>query len=107
MLTARRAAAIAARCYLWAGPGGGRTASIATTCYTGRAGRLEEPAAVGVGGGLDAVPDAELGEDVVGVADDGVHAQHELTGDLGVALSLREQPQHLDLPLGEAVRARR
>src|SRR5215208_574156 len=66
-----------------------------------------QPVSVGVGSGLYAVGDAGLGEDVADVPLDGVIADEERVGDLAVALTLRQQTQHLHLASGEAVRINR
>ena len=69
-------------------------------CGGAPAGRqLDEIVAVGEGGGLGTVADAELGVNMVGVPDNGVDSDHQLRGDLRIALSHRDQPQDLPLPL--------
>src|SRR5439155_9993392 len=49
-------------------------------------------------------PPAELREDVLHVAGDGVLADHERRGDLAVALAGGHEPQGLELASGEPVR---
>jgi hypothetical protein len=56
---------------------------------------LDESVFVGVDDGLDAVAEAEFGEDVGDVGFDGGVAEDELLGDFGVGVSSCEQEQHL------------
>ena len=59
--------------------------------------RLDQAAADRVAGQLDAVAHAELVEDVLPVALDGLDADHELLGDLLRRVRLGDQLQHLQL----------
>src|SRR3984957_20961162 len=59
------------------------------------------PVPVGPRRGLGPVPDAELSEDVGHVPFDGVHADPEHRGHLGVLLAGREQRDDLRLTLAE------
>ena len=69
--------------------------------WPGRVG--DQLMAVGVSGGLGAVGDAGLVEDALEVEGDGVLADDECLGDLAVRLAGRDQPQHLDLALGQPI----
>src|SRR5580658_11019471 len=60
--------------------------------------------AVGPGGRLGPVPDAELGEDVGDVTFDGVHADPEDRGHLRVRLARGQQGQHLSFALAQGNR---
>src|SRR5829696_10428330 len=55
----------------------------------------------GVDGGLSAVGEVELREDVRDVALNRLLADEEVPGDLGVAEAVGDQAQHLQLPVGE------
>ena len=63
--------------------------------------RLHQPVVVGQDHGLDAVPDAELGQDVVDVGLDRRLADVEPLGDLGVAGAADHLAQHVHLPIGQ------
>src|SRR5205085_7206456 len=62
---------------------------------------LDDPRADRVNRGLDAVLDLELHQDACDVVLHRLRADEELRGDRRVALALRQQAKHLDLPLGE------
>jgi hypothetical protein len=62
---------------------------------------LYESGFVGGHDGLDAVADAELGQDPGHVGADGGLANHQRGGDLGVGESPGNQPQDVDLAGGE------
>src|SRR5204862_2444791 len=62
---------------------------------------LNQTASDGEDRRLDAVFDLELHQDVRDVVLDRLRADRELGGDLGVVLAVRDQLQHLDLPVGE------
>src|SRR5206468_6682972 len=66
-----------------------------------RAASLDDAAANGVDGRLDAVVDLELHEDVRDVVLDRLRADVELGRDDGVVLAVRDQLQYLDLALRE------
>src|SRR5436190_14852613 len=61
----------------------------------------DEAALVGSDDGLDAVPGAELGQHVAYVGLDGLHAEEQLGGDLGVGPALRDEPQDPGFAVGE------
>ena len=60
----------------------------------------------GVRGGLGPAAQAELGEDVADVVLDGLAADVEALGDLGVGQAVAEQVEHLGLALGQQAAAR-
>jgi hypothetical protein len=55
----------------------------------------------GGGGGRGPGGHAQLGQDVLHVPGHGVLAKVQRTSDVSVVLSGRDQPQHLDLPIGQ------
>src|SRR5580658_2799444 len=65
------------------------SANITETMYS-----VGQPVTVGPGRRLGPVPDTELGEDVGDVTLDGVHADPERSGYLGVGLAAGQQGQH-------------
>src|SRR5690349_16806552 len=73
--------------------------------WAGRAGRLgrRDADAQGIERGLRATLQTELGENVADVRLDGLLGDMERARDFLVGLPLRQQPQHLDLALGEHV----
>lgn len=60
----------------------------------------DEAVFVGVGGGGGPRWQAELGEDVLEVACDGVLADEQLGADFAVGLALGDRPQHLTFACG-------
>jgi hypothetical protein len=64
---------------------------------------LDQAAADGVAGELDAVAHSELLEDVLAVSLDRFHADHELLRDLLRGVGLGDQLQYLQLARGEDV----
>src|SRR5258708_7231660 len=58
------------------------------------ASRLHQPRAPGVDGGLGAVRQVQLAQDVADVVLDCVLADDQLLGDGGVAAAIRDEPQH-------------
>src|SRR5690348_11633373 len=64
---------------------------------------LDQVALEGEGGRGRARGQSELGVDVLQVPRDGVLADHELHGDLAIALSLRHKAEDLDLATGQPV----
>ena len=63
--------------------------------------RLEEAVVRGPGRGGGPRVHAEAGADVGDVPVDGVHAEHQLLGDLGVGAAVRHEPEDVELALGE------
>ena len=57
-----------------------------------------------VGGGLGAIAEARLGEDICDVVRDSVEANEQLICDLLVRLAFGDQLEDFDLPVGESVR---
>ena len=68
---------------------------------------VQEPAAVGDGGGLAAAGHAELGQDVGDVDAGGPGADEQRLGDLGVRAAVGDQGEHLAFAGGQLVRVGR
>src|SRR3954463_2900448 len=88
--------------------GGWRRVSCAASMWTRVCGcerwrLLHEPAAVGEDDGLNAVAQAQLGEDVVDVGLDRGVAEDEALGDLGVAETVGDQRKNLEFARAELV----
>jgi hypothetical protein len=66
--------------------------------------RLHQVVPVSVRGGLGAIAEAGLGEDIRDVVRDCVQANEQLIGDLLVGLAFCDQLEDFDLPVGELVR---
>src|ERR1700753_300257 len=75
--------------------GGSPPSASSTACSA------DEAALVGGDDGLDAVPGAELGQDVADVRLDRLHAQEQAGGDLGIGPAPGDQPQYFGFAVGE------
>src|SRR6266545_1288616 len=95
---------------LWSRPGVGITQRWNTGRNPGRTGWYQEDACLwdqaelaGPGHGFGAVGRAQLVEDVAGVLLHRLQRDHQLPGDLPVRPARSQQPQHLELPVGQGL----